>query len=110
MANHTIGECANCRAPYSCCEDVYCLGAIDYAKERFGIELPIADHPRLPLMGPNGCTAAPYLRPICTVHTCAIAGCGFKPKDPIWTRRYFELRERIDEISLDTWEINETAE
>ena len=58
-------------------------------------------------MGESGCTAAPHLRPLCTVHTCDIMGFGFKraPDDTpaaaeearAWTKKYFELRNAISE-------------
>jgi hypothetical protein len=53
----------------------------------------------IPFMGPTGCVVAPHLRPICTVHTCDINGMGFKrgPGSGPWTKRYFELREQIED-------------
>lgn len=102
MAKHTISECANCRIPYSCCEEMHCQATIDYARDRFGIELQTTGNPRAPLLGSTGCTVEPYLRPICTVHTCEIASYGCKQNDPAWTARYFELRNQIDEICAET--------
>lgn len=99
----TKDECKNCRIPYSCCSGEYCEMTIDYAKEAWGVELQRTDHPKLPLMGPNGCTAAPHLRPNCTAHTCAVNSAGFKPNDDKWNDRYFELRRLIDIEELKHW-------
>ena len=102
MAKMTAPVCANtCGAKRSenrCCEAYYCELAIAHAKKKWGVTLTPTGHPKLPLMGPDGCTAAPHLRPICTVHTCEINDLGFKPGDETWTNRYFKVRERIDEL------------
>lgn len=98
MSEHTAPECASvCLVPHGCCSIEYCELTLRNARRVWGIELPLTDHPDLPLMGPDGCTAAPHLRPLCTVHTCEISSHGFKRGDDAWTTRYFELR---DELSL----------
>lgn len=96
MYEHTKDECAQCRCPHSCCSPEYCEGAIIYAQEQWGVTLVRTNHPRLPLMGPTGCTADPHLRPICTLHTCAVNGLGFKPGDDVWTEKYFAIRDEIE--------------
>lgn len=102
MSRHTAPECASaCPKPHSCCNGMYCEITIGYAKQKWGVDLPRTSDPRLPLMGPTGCTAAPHLRPICTVHTCDINSMGTKPWAPAWTERYFDLRERINELEGD---------
>jgi hypothetical protein len=78
-----------------------------------GITLPKTEHPRLPFMGveivssgfpalskmeETGCTVPPHLRPLCTMHTCDINSCGFKPSDPRWTKEYFKLRVIIERL------------
>jgi hypothetical protein len=103
MADLTAPECAgkgpgSCRRPHSCCDEMYCESTRAYARESWHVELPETGHPTLPFMGPEGCTVAPHLRPLCTVHTCQIASLGFKPNDPEWTERYFELRNQLDEL------------
>lgn len=106
MAALTAPECAKtCRIPFSCCEAEHCESTILWAKDRWGIELPRTNGQSwkgkpLPLMGPNGCTAAPHLRPICTVHTCDVNSLGCKSGDPTWTERYMQLRNEIDELEL----------
>jgi hypothetical protein len=104
MSEHTKRECSDvCVVPRSCCTPAACDDAIDHAAQRYDIELKPTGHPKLPLMGPNGCIADPHLRPICTVHTCEINGKGFKsgPDGEAWTTRYFELRERIDDLEFE---------
>ena len=101
MAKHTEPECANCRAPHSCCSHEYCEMAIEYAQERYGVTLEPTGHPTLPMMGPNGCTVAPHMRPLCTLHTCTINSVGFKPYDAPWTRKYFKLRNQIDRLEME---------
>jgi len=104
MAKLTAPVCANeCRCPHSCCDRMYCEIADEYAKEQ-GVTLTRGDHPTLPFMSANGCTVPPHLRPICTVHVCCINSLGFKPNDPKWTKKYFKLREKIEE--LDYIELN----
>jgi hypothetical protein len=101
MADMTRPECDRCVNPHHCCDSMYCEHTIEYAREKWGVELERTGHPKLPLMGPDGCTAAPHLRPICAVHTCEIEKWGFKQGDRDWTERYFRLR---DEISTLEWE------
>lgn len=96
MADLTLPECQKCRLPLSCCDSMYCEMAMEYAKEELGVTLEKTDHPILPLMGLTGCTAAPHLRPLCTLHTCKINGIGSSGNSD-WDRQYFELREKIDE-------------
>jgi hypothetical protein len=99
LAALTAPECAaRCPRPHSCCERRYCLMAVDFARENWNTELPPTWHPSLPLMGPDGCTAAPHLRPMCTAHTCEICEHGCKRGDEAWTERYYELRGAIAEI------------
>lgn len=92
---HTKDSCAKCRIPYSCCSKEYCEMALDYAAQR-GVELVVTGHERLPLMGEEGCTAPPHLRPLCSIHTCDIA-CNGTSGNKQWDRRYFKLRAACDE-------------
>jgi len=102
MADLTGPVCANthgdgCMVPHSCCDEIYCNMAMERAEKN---KTPLAStgHPKIPLMGPEGCIAPPYLRPVCTVHVCCINGLGFKPGDPIWTKKYFQLRNAINRL------------
>lgn len=73
--------------------------AMQYADEEWGVKLEPTTHPNLPLMGPNGCNAAPHLRPLCTLHTCKINSIGTSG-NTTWDERYFQLREQIDETEF----------
>jgi len=96
MYELTEPECRlTCRCPQSCCSPEYCEMAAEEAA-REGIYLERHCHPTLPFMGLKGCTVPPYLRPLCTLHTCDINGFGFKRNDPVWTNKYFTLREKIE--------------
>jgi len=99
MADLTRPECGKCRVPLSCCAPEYCQMAIEYAEEDWGVELKTTEHPRLPLMGSNGCTAPPHLRPLCTLHTCRMSGIG-SSGNPAWDVQYLELREKINEVEF----------
>jgi hypothetical protein len=104
MSKLTAPECAHvCRIPFSCCSPEYCETTIQWAAERWGVRLKRVNGKNargevLPLLGTNGCTAEPHLRPLCTVHTCDVNGIGCKRGDPKWTRRYFQLREALNEL------------
>jgi len=101
MYDMTEPECRlSCQCPQTCCSPEYCEYTIEYAKESWGVELQRTDHPKLPLMGPSGCTAAPHLRPNCTLHTCDINGLGYKRDDPDWTEKYFKVREEIEVLEF----------
>jgi hypothetical protein len=106
MYQHTHPECARaCRRPFSCCSPEYCEWAIESAQKEWGVALTRTEHPKLPLMGPSGCIAAPHLRPMCTLHTCEIYAFGTKRGDPQWTATYFELRHEIDQLELKLWDL-----
>jgi hypothetical protein len=79
---------------------MYCGCAEEYARDEWGVDLtPLkTGHPTLPFMGDSGCVVPVHLRPLCTIHTCEIAANGFKRGDTEWTEKYFELRERIEEL------------
>jgi hypothetical protein len=95
----TETECAGrCERPRTCCEARYCAIAIDHAQTHWQTELAETWHPVLPLMGDDGCTAPPHLRPICTAHTCAVCIHGEKPDDPAWNARYRKLTAAIAAI------------
>lgn len=96
MADLTLPECQKCPVPLSCCDSMYCEMALEYAKDEWGVTLERTNHPTLPLMGPNGCTAAPHLRPLCTLHTCKINALGTS-RNAEWDKQYFDLREKIEE-------------
>ena len=100
MYEMTLPECKSCRVPLSCCDEMYCRLAEDWAAE-FGVKLEPTGHPTLKFMGQNGCTVPPHFRPNCTLHTCDMNSLGFKRKDLKWTEKYFELRERINQLEQE---------
>ncbi|MEQ1863422.1 MAG: hypothetical protein ABL996_02090 [Micropepsaceae bacterium] len=105
LAAHTEGECSGaCVRPRTCCDERYCLIAIEFAKSHWQVELAPTWHPALPLMGDDGCTAAAHLRPICTAHTCEICAHGEKRGDAVWTARYLDLMQAIGELELCAFE------
>lgn len=79
-----------------CCDEFYCQIAASYALEEWGVELVPTGHSTLPFMGENGCTVAPHLRPLCTLHDCQINGIGCDFTDEKFTKEYFDLRGQID--------------
>ena len=62
-----------------------------------GVQLIPTSHPTLKFMGPTGCIVEPYLRPLCTLHTCAVNGIGFKAGDDVWNKKYFALRKQLED-------------
>ena len=97
VAQHTQAACGGCRVPYGCCHKEACEEAIAFSKDHLGVELETTNHPTLPLMGPNGCTAQPHQRPICSVHVCE----QHLLADTDWTNTYWELRDQASE-ALET--------
>lgn len=94
MSDLTAPKCkSECNAPRTCCSAFYCEFTMVHARTRWGVELPRSRHPSLPLMGPNGCTAAPYLRPLCTAHVCEK-----HLQDPVFAERYNYTREQISKL------------
>jgi hypothetical protein len=104
MADLTKPECGRCRVPWSCCHWEYCETARHYAKEEWGVDLVDTGHPTVPFLGEQGCTVAPHLRPLCTLHTCQINGVEVpgvhSSGDPDWDREYFALRDEINDLEF----------
>jgi hypothetical protein len=72
FCNTGAGECGLRRQnQYRCCEKKYCEVARKFAKEKYDIDLHETGNPDLPFMGENGCTVAPHLRPLCSMHICS---------------------------------------
>jgi hypothetical protein len=96
MAELTWRKCIKtCHAMGSCCCAEYCDMAVEYAKEH-GVTLE--RRPGTMFLDDKGtCQVPPHFRPLCTLHQCKIAGLGFDPKDPAWTKKYFDLREKLNE-------------
>ncbi len=86
---------SKCMLPQSCCSPEYCEYAIAWARDHWGTLLSHTAHEKLPLMGPQGCVAAPHLRPMCTAHVCEMT--LYKQGQAYWDR-YWRLRRLIDEL------------
>lgn len=93
MADLTRPKCGECRVPLSCCSPEYCVFTLNFAAEK-SIELATTDHPTLPLMGKQGCTAPPHLRPLCTLHVCE----WHYIKSVEFAEAYFDLRARLSQL------------
>ena len=105
LAALTQSECSGaCARPRSCCEEKYCAFAIDFASKHWRVELSPTWHPALPLMGDDGCTALPHLRPMCTAHTCEMCEHGEKRGDPAWTAHYHEIMAAIGALEAVVFE------
>lgn len=107
LSELTNPMCGKCAHSYGCCSKEYCELVEDRAKE-LGVTIPEKTNNPIPYMGGNGCVVPPYLRPICTMHTCDINSLGFvrdysstglKP-DKEKTTEYFRLRKEIEELEL----------
>lgn len=94
IADHTVGKCGQCMAPNACCSRSACEDTREFAMTYFEVALKETDHPNLPFMGESGCTVAPHLRPICSVHVCE-RHFGY---DAEWVNEYWRLREKADEV------------
>ena len=103
MADLTLLKCkemATCTPNYCgeigyCCSNAYCDLAVELL-HKAGVKIP--DYP----FNKNGpCTIPPHFRPLCTLHQCRINSIGCDPKDPQWTKAYFELRAEL-ESSLES--------
>lgn len=98
MAEMTLEKCRRiCHNLGSCCEAAYCEIAEEQAKvvgvvlQRTGNKVPFLD-------AEGKCVVPPHLRQLCSLHQCKINGLGFDPK---WTKRYFKLRAKLDEMGYD---------
>lgn len=94
IAAYTKPKCTNaCRVPQSCCSPEYCDMAIEIAAKEYNIILEKTNHPKLPLMGENGCVAEPYLRPLCSLHVCE--GTLMRSGQD-YLEKYFDIRDKIN--------------
>jgi len=91
MAELTMAKCReSCHNLGSCCDSMYCEMAAEMM-EKAGVTVP----PR-PFIVDGKCVVPPHFRPLCSLHQCKIASLGVDPKDPKWTKKYFELREKLE--------------
>jgi len=105
MAEHTFSKCKKmCKTGLgSCCSREYCDMARETARSH-GEDLKETGNERLPFLGEDGCVVPFHFRQLCTLHQCLIENLGFDPNDRAWTKRYFELRKQLEELSFDEGE------
>lgn len=107
MADMTLAKCRqHCRQLGCCCSSEYCEMAAENM-EKAGVS--VADTMRTwpdssqSFISPEGrCVVPPHFRPLCTLHQCKISGLGLDRDDPEWTKKYFEIREKLEEFSEGT--------
>jgi hypothetical protein len=103
MSELTAPLCGKCprmqQAVNRCCDKRYCEMAIQIAKKDWGVTLKPTGHSIIPLMGPDGCTAEPHFRPLCTLHNCQINAFGYTLNSK-WDKKYFDLRSKINTLQF----------
>lgn len=94
-------ECVEvCDRPGGCCHVLFCTLTMRFANRRWGVVLEETGHPTLPLMGHDGCVAAPHFRPACTSFIC---GCHTRDAEigpPGWTDQYVAVRDHVETLEL----------
>jgi hypothetical protein len=106
LAEHTWSDCeVSCtyRPRYGCCHPMFCRLAAHFAARVWDVELEPTGHPRLPFMGPEGCTIEPHLRPVCSKHTCERSPLPFRERRQLseWHRRYEDLMAEVERLDPD---------
>ena len=95
MADMTMERCVKkCKTTLgSCCNEHLCETALEDMKNA-------GETPPVKARAEDGkCLIPPCYRPLCTLHQCDINNIGFAMDDPEWTERYFELREKLNEVT-----------
>lgn len=92
MYELTNPKCGECKIPFSCCDPFTCEMVKEFAAEQ-GKHFELIDGM---FLEDNACIIPPHLRPLCTLHVCAINSNGCT-SDPEWDKKYFELRAKIME-------------
>ena len=98
MASHTKDKCgADCgeERPSRCCDRIFCLEVSKFARQNWGVNLRFTRNKSAPLLGSTGCTAAPHLRPWCTIYVCRRRKFGKCIRDPKWDAKYHRLHSPI---------------
>ena len=103
VAAHTWSDCeesCTMQPRFGCCHRIFCNIVIRHAARVWDVTLERTDHPTLPLMGDEGCTAAPHLRPTCAKHSCEVNPLGHtggnQPSE--WMDRYRALLGEIESL------------
>jgi hypothetical protein len=104
MADLTLSKCRQtCKHMGSCCNDIYCEFAEEFAEKEFGQTFRKTGNPARYLNTDGTCAIPPHFRMLCTIQQCEISGYGLDPKDPEWTKRYWKLRKQLD-AAMDKYE------
>jgi hypothetical protein len=99
MADLTYEKCRKtCLSLGNCCHGLYCEMAAE-AMDADGEKVP-----PMPFVVDGKCIIPPHYRKICTIHQCKINSMGFDKDDPEWTKRYFSLRDRLEDIGFEELE------
>ncbi len=109
MSDLTNPKCDKCFAalgPNSCCSKTACEIALDWAREKWNIDLrdKFNKYQKIPFMGKKGCKIAPHFRPACTNYTCAVHAFGFDKNDPDWNTEYWALRQELDDLEWERYD------
>lgn len=91
----TFDKCGlSCGQPGPRCTPEACASTARYSREVHNVQLTRRKHPTLPFRGEYGCTAAPHLRPTCTVYVCE----KHLAEDPTFAAYYQDLRNEIAKL------------
>ena len=101
MANLTLAKCKQkCKIMGACCDLFYCGVAKECAESHGQIVKETGN--KIPFLDNNGtCIMPPQFRQMCSLHQCDISNLGVCIEDPEWTRQYFELRQKLEELGWD---------
>lgn len=95
LSSHIASKCSGQKPPESCCNRHLCEYARAFSKEAFGIDLEDTGA-AIPFLTPDGsCNVAAHLRPLCFAQVCPA-----HYKDLEWAERYFELRDKAENILM----------
>lgn len=95
MADLTLSKCKeHCHNMGSCCSKEYC-GMAAEEMQKAGVVVP-----PMPFIVDGKCVIKPHFRMLCSLHQCKIASVGEDSKDPEWTKKYFALREKLEDVSF----------
>lgn len=104
MADLTRAKCGDCptTGKVTCCSPEYGEMTIQIA-ERQGLTLARTGNPKCDLLGPNGCTAEPWLRPLCALHICE----KLLMTDPAFCDQYYPLRTQINVLEYQIGRVDD---
>ena len=94
IASLTYEKCQEtCPSLGGCCHGMYCEMAAEFMKNSG--ETP----PPMPFVVNGRCIIPPHYRPLCSLHQCKMHGMGEDDKDLEWTKKYYELRDKLEELN-----------